>query len=346
VKVLTVQQPWAWSVIYAGKNPENRTQAWAYRGPLAIHAGKRFSDRGAEHPGYLAAMARHAAAVRHRVDVRGAILGVVDLVDAHVAEAGCCDPLWAEQSYEEHGGKTRRDVVHLVRPRVASRRALQLGSLWSLLGRPPRAVRSPPRRPAGARCRVPDVVGPGPLRRAWPGRCDRPDDGVAGARLAVLVPVPPERARVALLMAIGTKQPHSRRWSQGEVTDDRATHPRHFADITDRHGPFTLDVAATAANTKCARFFDVDGDGLAQSRAGERVWCNPPYSDIAPWVAKAWAEHDQADLIALLLPASRTEQSWWQLMVPPQPMHRPWPLPIDGAAYRRRTTARRHRRNR
>lgn len=55
------------------------------------------------------------------------IIGVVDLVDVHTAEpeietdsgsglwaAACCESPWAEQSYDEHGGRTRRDVVHLV----------------------------------------------------------------------------------------------------------------------------------------------------------------------------------------------------------------------------------------
>lgn len=39
MKALTVQQPWAWAIVHGGKDIENRTQAWSYRGPLAIHAG-------------------------------------------------------------------------------------------------------------------------------------------------------------------------------------------------------------------------------------------------------------------------------------------------------------------
>lgn len=49
----------------------------------------------------------------------------------------------------------------------------------------------------------------------------------------------------------------------------------------------------------------------------ERIWCNPPYSDIAPWVRKAWSCWASTDGIVMLLPANRTEQSWWQLMVEP-----------------------------
>ena len=57
---------------------------------------------------------------------------------------------------------------------------------------------------------------------------------------------------------------------------------------------------------------------------GESVWCNPPYSAIRPWVLKAWAEHDVAHSIVMLLPANRTEQGWWQELVEP---HRDRPGP-------------------
>lgn len=75
-----------------------------------------------------------------------------------------------------------------------------------------------------------------------------------------------------------------------DEVDDRATHPMDFAPLHERFG-FTVDVAAAAHNTKCERFYDRDTDGLAQSWANETVWCNPPFSDIAPWVRKAWAEY-------------------------------------------------------
>jgi phage N-6-adenine-methyltransferase len=97
--------------------------------------------------------------------------------------------------------------------------------------------------------------------------------------------------------------------------DDRATTPEMFADLSERFGPFTIDVAAASHNTKCERFYTIDDDGLAQSWAGERVWCNPPFSDVAPWVAKAW--ESGAETVVMLLPANRTEQVWWQEMVEP-----------------------------
>lgn len=96
--------------------------------------------------------------------------------------------------------------------------------------------------------------------------------------------------------------------------DDRATDPALFAELHARFR-FTVDVAAH--NARCARFYDRAADGLAQDWAGERVWCNPPYSAVGPWVSKAWASHTSAELVVMLLPANRTEQGWWQDQVEP-----------------------------
>lgn len=40
MRALTVKQPWAWAIIHAGKDVENRTRATSHRGPMAIHASK------------------------------------------------------------------------------------------------------------------------------------------------------------------------------------------------------------------------------------------------------------------------------------------------------------------
>lgn len=98
------------------------------------------------------------------------------------------------------------------------------------------------------------------------------------------------------------------------LVDDRATTPEDFAPLHERFR-FTLDVAASADNTKLPRFYTVDDDGLAQDWTGERVWCNPPYSNIEPWVEKAHG--GGAEIVVMLLPANRTEQGWWQRHVEP-----------------------------
>jgi len=107
--------------------------------------------------------------------------------------------------------------------------------------------------------------------------------------------------------------------------DERYTTHETLAWCASRAGvsAFDLDVAACEESHHAPRFYAKTDDGLVRSWDAERVWCNPPYSDIAPWVAKAWIEwtdrpHRFADrTIAMLLPAIKTEQSWWQRDVEP-----------------------------
>jgi phage N-6-adenine-methyltransferase len=117
-----------------------------------------------------------------------------------------------------------------------------------------------------------------------------------------------------------------------DVVDDRGTAPEFIASLEARLGyPFDLDVAAAEHNAKAPAYYTREGDGLTKPWTGN-VWCNPPYSDIRAWVEKAWDEwggHDpiihslrltrgQAPWrISMLLPANRTEQSWWQDLVEP-----------------------------
>ncbi len=58
-----------------------------------------------------------------------------------------------------------------------------------------------------------------------------------------------------------------------------------FAPLHAEFG-FTLDVCATADNAKCERQSTSADDGLAKLWAWVRRM-NPPYSEVARWVAKA-----------------------------------------------------------
>lgn len=131
--------------------------------------------------------------------------------------------------------------------------------------------------------------------------------------------------------------------------DDRGTDPAYIAELERRFGRFTLDVAAAKHNAKARRFYTRDTDGLAQDWFG-RVWCNPPYSDCGAWVRKAWTEWgrsglssgirramgDAPELIAMLLPANRCEQPWWQDHVEPYRDRPGSPLRVEFVAKRMR----------
>lgn len=77
---------------------------------------------------------------------------------------------------------------------------------------------------------------------------------------------------------------------------------------------FEIDLAADQTNTVAPAFYDVEIDALGMlwgSGSPEWSWCNPPYTDISPWVAKAWQERQVGNQMALLLPAS-VGANWWR----------------------------------
>lgn len=88
--------------------------------------------------------------------------------------------------------------------------------------------------------------------------------------------------------------------------------PTALFDQLDAEFHFTLDAAASHDNHKCSRYFTAEDDGLAQSWAGETVFCNPPYGrELTRWVEKAWREAQApATTIVLLIPA-RTDTKWF-----------------------------------
>ena len=73
-------------------------------------------------------------------------------------------------------------------------------------------------------------------------------------------------------------------------TDEWATPLELFRKLNEEFD-FDLDPCATPENAKCERYFTKEQDGLAQSWAGCRVFCNPPYGkEIGRWMEKCWKE--------------------------------------------------------
>jgi hypothetical protein len=107
-------------------------------------------------------------------------------------------------------------------------------------------------------------------------------------------------------------------WGVHDDTDDRRTLPDLLRECMALAGvdAFDLDAAATVGSAKAPRWFDRETDGLRQPWSG-RVWCNPPFSACGPWAVKAGAEAERCQVVALLLPANRTEQGWWQQSIEP-----------------------------
>ena len=88
VKALSIRQPWAWAIIHAGKDVENRDWPTRFRGPVAIHAALGITraewDEGMA---VCRAIFRSDASPERRklpsVDnqLRGGIIGVAEIVD-------------------------------------------------------------------------------------------------------------------------------------------------------------------------------------------------------------------------------------------------------------------------
>lgn len=99
-------------------------------------------------------------------------------------------------------------------------------------------------------------------------------------------------------------------------SDEYATPDEAFQYLAQRYGPFDLDTAATAANAKCARYFDRDDDALTQPWNARSAWGNWPYSKIEPFTQHAIREvqSGRCQQLTLLLPA-RTCTRWFRELV-------------------------------
>jgi phage N-6-adenine-methyltransferase len=87
------------------------------------------------------------------------------------------------------------------------------------------------------------------------------------------------------------------------------TQPERFNPLHVEFG-FTLDACAIADNAKCVHYFSPEENGLAQDWSTEIVWMNPPYSQIAVWVRKAY-EASKSGATVVCYITSRTDTAWF-----------------------------------
>jgi hypothetical protein len=133
-------------------------------------------------------------------------------------------------------------------------------------------------------------------------------------------------------------------------SDETETPPELFQALADRYAPggFDLDAAASHENALADTYYTQDGYYVRDDSPGPHpegvrevdvaqlsdangltgawgwhtnVWVNPPYSDIRPWIEKAWREMakpagTRPRVIVMLLPA-RTDAPWWRELVEP-----------------------------
>lgn len=93
-------------------------------------------------------------------------------------------------------------------------------------------------------------------------------------------------------------------------SDEWATPPEVFQEL-DREFHFDLDPCATAENHKCEKYYSREENGLLKDWGGSRVFCNPPYSQIAVWVAKCFYEAQKDNTLVCLLIPARTDTKYF-----------------------------------
>lgn len=93
---------------------------------------------------------------------------------------------------------------------------------------------------------------------------------------------------------------------------DWGTPPEFFAKL-DTIFHFDLDVCADGDNHKCARYYTIEENGLAQPWYGTN-FMNPPYVRriIDKWLAKAYRESVEHGATVVCLVPSRTGSAWYR----------------------------------
>jgi phage N-6-adenine-methyltransferase len=105
----------------------------------------------------------------------------------------------------------------------------------------------------------------------------------------------------------------------GRSRQDYCTPKEFIAAVENRFGQLTIDLAATARNTRVPNnYFSPKDDSLVQNwrnvrRVGVRPFLNPPFGNIAPWAAKCLEtapEPSHTFSLYFLVPAS-VGSNWW-----------------------------------
>lgn len=99
----------------------------------------------------------------------------------------------------------------------------------------------------------------------------------------------------------------------GKSRQDYSTPPEFLEALREHLGirDFNLDAAASRENAITTPFYDGSPglDGLVEPW-DSWTFCNPPFGNIRPWVAKAWEEGEE-NCSAVLVPAA-VGSNWWK----------------------------------
>ena len=107
--------------------------------------------------------------------------------------------------------------------------------------------------------------------------------------------------------------------------------PKHIFKVLHREYQFTVDACASRFNKKLARYWSKKKSGPFQNWDGERIFCNPPYSDIPPWLCCSIGYAATLDIgkpetfivprLAVYLLPVRSDRFWWKIHKPLAEVH-------------------------
>ena len=85
--------------------------------------------------------------------------------------------------------------------------------------------------------------------------------------------------------------------------------PQVLFDELDKEFGFTIDVCASPDKPMCEHYYSPEDDGLIQDWQGV-CWMNPPYSQMLPWMRKAYESSLAGTTVVCLVPV-RSDLAWW-----------------------------------
>ncbi len=98
-----------------------------------------------------------------------------------------------------------------------------------------------------------------------------------------------------------------------EVIRDLWQTPKAIFNYYNRRFNLRMDVAASHENTLVdGNYWTAEDNALEQNWSVYGNWCNPPYSNIGPWVVKAINEMNMGCLTVMLIPAD-TSVKWFKV---------------------------------
>ena len=100
--------------------------------------------------------------------------------------------------------------------------------------------------------------------------------------------------------------------------DSWRTPPKVFEYFNKKYN-FTLDIASSVDNHLCDKYLTREDDALSYNvdtilEDGDYIWCNPPYSDVRPWVSKA-IENKIKGFGTVMLLKNDTSTKWFKDIV-------------------------------